>query len=229
MGMVFNSGVYGGYGIQMFRAEGFNHSIDIYNQRRETTLTKKMDEFGTATGFKVGANIFQFLVDDILMGMRVSYQWMKEKNEATANLTNGTARREYDLTLKTFGIGMFFSYYASRRWDIKFLDATLTWNNADLVNRLIEPAQTTEQKLSNPESVIGFSLAGGITFYPLPPYISLEGSVGYSFFSIEEMEFEDTGGKLQVDEGTATPMTNFIDGGGLFAFIQLNISVPLGE
>ena len=226
MGMLFNSGIYGGYGIQMYSAEGLNHYIDVYNSKRTATLTKQMEDFGQVKGFRVGANIFQFLIDDILFGMKVSYQWMKEENEARANLTTGgTARREYDLTLKQFDIGMSFAYYASRHFDIKIADVFITWNSADFVNRLVELNNTTEQKLTNPENTIGFNAATGLTFYPLPPYISLEATVGYAFFSIDEMQFE-SGSLLQVDEDTPEAMTNFIDSGGLYAFIQLNLAIP---
>ena len=224
---LFQSGVFGGYGIQKFSAKGFNHYIDVYNENRSSTLTKKMDHFDQVTGFKVGANVFQILVNDILLGMKVSYQWMKSKNEATAMLNGGTARREYDLTLKTFGIGFSLAYYASKNFDIKIVDAFLTWNSADLVNRLIEPnVPVSEEKLTNPDNSIGFSAGTGITFYPLPPYLSFEGSVGYSFFSINEMEFNN-GSRLIVDENTLDEMTDFIDAGGLFATIQLNVAIPL--
>ena len=226
MSVLFNSGVYGGYGIQKFNANGLNHYIDVYNKKRTSTLTQKMDSFEQVKGFRVGANVFQFLVDDILLGMKVSYQWMKEKNEARANLTaGGTARREYELTLKQFGIGMSVAYYANKYIDIKIADLFLTWNSADLVNRLVELNNATEQKLTSTENPIGFNVAAGLTFYPLPPYIALEATVGYAFFSIDKMQFED-GSLLQVDEDTSEAMTNFIDTGGIYAFIQLNLVIP---
>jgi len=226
MSLVLYSGIHGGYGFQQFNAEGFNHYIDVYNQNRPN-LTKKMDEFGFATGFKFGVNLFQFLVDDWVIGMKLSYHILKEEHEATATVSNGTARREYELTFKSFHTGITFAYYVSKHLDIKIADLILTFNSADLENRLIQPnLPTEEQKLTSVENPIGFSAASGLTFYVIPPYISIEATVGYSLFSIDEMEFEDDGSRLQVDENNATAMMNFIEGGGLFAFAQLNIAIP---
>ena len=224
---IFYSGIHGGYGFQQFNAEGLNHYIDVYNQKRTATLTKKMDDFGFATGFKFGANLFQFLVDDWIIGMKVSYHILKEEHEATANLpAGGTARREYELTYKSFHTGLIFSYYLSKHLDLKVLDASITFNSADLKNRFIEPGTPTqEQKLTSVENPIGFNIASGFTFYIIPPYISIEGTIGYSIFSIDEMEF-DNNALLQVDEDTPETMENFIDGGGLYGFAQLNIAIP---
>ena len=101
----------------------------------------------------------------------------------------------------------------------------VTWTSADLINKYTDVTSSTEQKLSSPESAVGGSFATGLVFYPLPPYVSIEANVGYSLFSIDEMRFDDQS-SLQVDENTSELMTNFIDGGGLFAFIQLNVAVP---
>ena len=221
------SGIHGGYGFQQFSAEGFNHYIDVYNQNRTATLTKKMDEFGFAKGFKFGANLFQFLVDDWLIGMKLSYHILKEEHEATATISGATARRQYELTYKSFHAGLSFAYYVSKHLDIKIADLMVTFNSADLENRLLQPnLPTEEQKLTSVDNPIGFNASAGFTFYIVPPYIAIEGTIGYSLFSIDEMEFEDGGSRLQVDENTNETMTNFIDGGGLYGFAQLNIAIP---
>ncbi len=226
MSLVLTSGIHGGYGIQQFSAEGLNHYIDVYNQNRTSTLTKKMDKFGSAVGFKFGINPFQFLVDDWVIGMKLSYHILKEKHEATATLQTGVSRREYELTLKSFHVGLNFAYYISRNLDLKIADLVLTFNSADLKNSLIQPnLPTTEQKLTSSENPIGFLFSTGFVFYIIPPYLSIEGTVGYSIFSIDEMQFED-GSRLQVDENNNSGMTNFIDGGGLYVFAQLNIAIP---
>jgi hypothetical protein len=230
LGSVFSSvlysGIHGGYGFQQFSAEGFNHYIAIYNQERTTTLTQKMDEFGFATGFKFGANLFQFMVDDFIIGMKLSYHILKEEHNATSNVTGGIARREYELTYKSFHAGLSFAYYISKHFDLKIADLMVTFNSADLENRIIQPnLPTDEQKLTSVDNPIGFNASTGFTFYIMPPYLSIEGTVGYSLFSIDEMEFEN-GNRLQVDENNFQTMTNFIDGGGLYAFAQLNIAVP---
>lgn len=224
--MLVQSGIQGGYGLQQYSAAGWNHYVDVYNQQRTETLTKNMDNFGTAMGFKIGVNLIRIQQEEILFDLKLAYSWMKELNEATADLpSGGSAKREYELKLGTFGTGFGISYVLSKYFDIKILDAMITWTSADLINKYTDVTSSTEQKLSSLESSIGGSFATGLVFYPLPPYVSIEANVGYSLFSIDEMRFDDQT-SLQVDEITSELMTNFIDGGGLFLFIQLNVAVP---
>lgn len=226
-GMLLESGVYGGYGIQQFSAKGFNDYIKIYNDNRPG-LTKKMDDFGFAHGWKVGANLLQIQDDDMLYGLNFFYQQTQEKHEATATLTNNIqAKREYALTLISYGFGISFSYVMSNSFDFKIADIKMNWNKAKLVNKYSEGTNpTTEQVLKDPEASIGGQISTGIVYYPFPPYISLEANVGYSYFTIDQMQF-DSGQYLVKNENSTEMMENFIDGGGFFAFAQLNIAIPI--
>lgn len=226
-GMLLQSGVYGGYGMQQFSATGLNEYIKHYNNKRPD-LTKKMDEFGFATGWRVGANIVQFQDRNMLYGLNVFYQQTKEKHEATAMLPNDIAgKREYALTLASYGFGIAVSYVISKRFDYKIIDAKLNWNKATLVNKYTEGTNpSTEQKIQNPDASIGGQVSTGILFYPLPPYISFEINVGYSYFTIDEMQFESTKSYLSTNEDSNEKMDNFIDAGGFFAFAHLNLAIP---
>lgn len=227
-GMLLESGVTGGYGFQQYQATGFNDYIKVYNQNRPA-LTKQMDEFGFSHGWKVGANLFQGQIDNSLIGVNVFYQQTKELHEATATLTNNIpAKREYELSLTSYGFGMFYSYVINKHFDLKIIDFKLSWSNAKLVNKYTEGTNaSTEEVLKNPDASIGGSVSAGFLYYPFPPYISLEINGGYSYFTIDEMEFENTGQYLASTENSNEKMENFIDGGGFFAFAQLNIAIPI--
>jgi hypothetical protein len=226
-GMLFESGVSGGYGFQQFQATGLNDYIKVYNQNRPA-LTKQMDDFGFAHGWKIGANLFQIQNDNSLIGLNVFYQQTKEVNEATANVNNVTAKREYDLTLISYGFGMAYSYVINKHFDFKIIDLKFSWNKAKLVNKYTEGTNaSTEEKLESPEASIGGMASTGLLYYPLPPYISLEIVGGYSYFTIDEMQFENGGSYLSKAENSNEKMENFIDGGGFFAFAQLNIAIPI--
>jgi hypothetical protein len=224
--MMVQSGVNIGYGVQRYDPSGLNNYIYLYNQKYISRLTTQMGEFGTATGFKFGANLVQFQLDEFLVSIKGSYQQMREKNSAVCGLAmGGNANEEFDLTLNSLGLGISTSLRLSRRIEIKFLDAMITWNSAKLIDNYSDPFATTEQKLGSPKSKIGLSLGGGLTFYLVPPYISLEALGGYSFFALSEMQF-DTGELLaQYENGPA--IKNFVSSGGVFAFIQLNLAIPL--
>jgi len=220
LGSIFSSilysGIHGGYGFQQFSAEGFNNSNKAFNEDPSRNFSEKMDEFGTAAGFKFGINLFQFLVDDWIIGMKLSYHILKEQHESTENLAaGGTAITEYELTYYSFHAGLSFAYYISKHLDLKIADLMLTFNSADLEYRFNQTNQPAiEQELSSFNNPIGFNASTGLTFYIIPPYIAIEGTIGYSFFSIDEMR------------GSGNAITNFIDGGGLYAFAQLNIAIP---
>lgn len=227
-GLLLESGVYGGYGVQQFSATGFNDYIKHYNEKRPT-LTKKMDEFGFSHGWRIGANLVQFQNKKMLYGLNVFYQQTQEKHEATTLLPNDiSAKREYALTLYSYGFGFAVSYVINKSFDFKIIDTKINWNKVKLINRYIEGTNpSTEQVIKNPDASIGLQASTGLLFYPLPPYISLEANVGYSYFTIDEMQFESSSAYLANNEDSNEKMDNFIDGGGFFAFAHLNIAIPI--
>jgi hypothetical protein len=223
---IINSGLYAGYGFQEFSAEGFNNYIRDFNQNPDKNFSTPMDEFGYAKGFGFGLNLLQFLTGDLVFGMKASYHILKEKHESVQTIPEGL-RNEFNLTLKSFQIGFSFAYYVSKHLDLKITELTLTFNSADLeITKSGTNLPDNKQEYTSVDNPIGVSVASGLTLYIIPPYISVEGTAGYSFFYIDDMRNEDTGRRLPVYENTNSVMTNFIDGGGIFAFAQLNIAIP---
>ena len=227
-GMLLQSGVYGGYGVQQFSATGLNDYIKVYNQNRPN-LIKKMDDFGFTHGWKFGANLIQILDERMLYGLNFYLQQTREKHEASTTLTNNIpAKREYTTTLSSYGFGVSISYVINRSFDYKIADIKMSWNKAKLVNKYTEGTNpSTEQVLKNPDANIGGAISTGLVYYPFPPYISLEANVGYSYFTIDEIQFESSGQYLARNENSNEKMDNFIDGGGFFAFAHLNIAIPI--
>lgn len=228
VGLVLYSGVFGGYGIQQYSAEGLNDYIKYYNNKRTATLTKKMDEFGLAKGYTIGGKFFQYEISRLLFSMKFIFSKMNEMNYATAS----TGKREYDLTLTTWGFGMGFSKVLNRHFDFKIADMYMTFNNAKFVNRFKSSTNSslnTEQELKNSEAAIGGMITTGIVYYPLPPFISFELNAGYSYFSIGEMEFSNGYTKLAKNEDSNVAMDNFASGGGFFANLMLQIAIPFDK
>jgi hypothetical protein len=226
-GMLLESGVYGGYGAQQFTAKGLNGLVNNYNT--QSKVTQKMDEFGFAHGWRVGANMLQFQDDNMLYGLNFFYQQLQQKQEASeTSINNVVGKREYALTLISYGIGISFSYVINKSFDFKIADIKVNWNNAKLINKYTEGTNApTEEILKNPEANIGGQISTGIVYYPFPPYVSLEANVGYSYFTIDEMQFETSKQFLASSENSNEKMDNFIDGGGFFGFAQLNIAIPI--
>lgn len=220
--MMLQSGVSAGYGIQYYDADGFNKYINLYNQKYGTN----MDDFGLAKGFRFGLNVIQIHVEDIMIGLKLNYYQMNEKKSAT-RLSNigGQIKEEFDLSLSSLGVGFSSSLMVSKRLDIKFLEALLTWNNAKLVTMYSGPDLTLEQKLESPRSKIGLSVGSGLAFYIFPPFLSVEAIGGYSFLSITQMQYESGYLLPQAPEENSPAMKNFVNSGGWFAFLQLNLAV----
>ena len=224
--LLFSSGINAGYGFQNFSAEGFNHYIDVYNELRPN-LMQKMDKFGSASGFRFGITPLQFSAAHWVMGLKLSYHFLSETHEATASVPDGTARREYNLKMKSLYFTMSFGYNVSEFLTFKVADLSLTFTSVDLKNSLFEPGlPAEEQKLTSVDNPLGVNMSSGLIIYILPQILAIEATVGYSFLYINEMEFEDGGNKLQIDENTSDSMLNFIDGGGLYVFGQINLSIP---
>ncbi len=189
-----------------------------------------MDEFGFAHGWRVGANLLNVQDDNMLYGLNIFYQQTQEKNEATITSTIMVflLKENMHLTLISYGFGISFSYILSNSFDFKIADVKMSWNNAKLLNKYTEGTNAaTEEVLKNPEANIGGQIATGIVYYPFPPYVSLEVNVGYSYFTIGEMQFESSQQYLARNENSNEKMDNFIDGGGFFGFAQLNIAIPI--
>ena len=224
--LLFSSGINAGFGFQNFNAKGFNHYIDVYNERHPN-LNQKMDKFGSASGFKFGIAPLQFSAANWMMGLKLSYHYLSETHEATASVPGGTARREYKLAMKSLYFTMSFGYNLSENFTFKVADLSITFTSVDLKNSVFQPGlPTEEQKLTSVDNPLGVNMSSGLVIYILPRILSVEATVGYSFLYINEMEFEDGGDKLQVDDNTSDTMLNFIDAGGLYVFGQLNLSIP---
>ncbi|MBN1638092.1 MAG: hypothetical protein JW866_03940 [Ignavibacteriales bacterium] len=226
LGYLAYSGIYAGYGVQFYNAEGLNHYIEVYNANRPH-LTEKMDDFGMGHGLLIGANLARFQADELLFNFEGYYQHSNEEHTAKATVGGIEASRTYDLTLQTWGFGMNVSYFISRNIDIKFIDVSVLLTSVKFENIYKEGTSTDiTETLKNVDLSIGVNLNAGITFYIIPPYISIEPSIGYSLFSIGEMEFSD-GTKLAKDENSTQAMDNFISSGGLYGSIQMIVLIPL--
>lgn len=214
LGSIFQSlvqsGIYGGYGIQQYSAEGLNYYYENDNN---------FSEFGTAYGWRVGANLVGFRQRDFLFTMKFYYQSVNEKQEATGTYLGNPATQELNLKLSQLGLGMGFAYVLGPNFDFKLLDIYIIWNGANFTNTIKTDNAPPKQEFKSPESSIGFSANTGVVWYPFPPYLSIEVIGGYSMFSVE---------KVTLTGGSDFPTNNadFVDGGGLFAMAVLTIGIP---
>lgn len=196
---LIQSGIFGGYGIQMYSAEGLN----------EVTINiEGIEDFGTAMGWRVGANIIQLQHEQLMMGLKFYYQEMREKQDL-----NG---QDMTLDITQFNLGTSFSYIISNSFDIRIFDVLISWTNAELTRT---GDGFDDIVFESPEANTGFTADAGIVYYPFPPYVSLEVLGGYSIFSVDKVNLE------QGDDNIDT-INDIVDGGGFFAVAVLTVGLP---
>jgi len=203
VGSVFSSlvqsGIFGGYGIQMYGAKGLNEV---------TVNIEGIKDFGTAMGWRVGANIIQIQREQVMVGFKFYYQSMTEKQ----NLTG----QDMKLDINQWNLGMSFSYIINNSFDIRIFDAYLSWTSAELTRT---GDGFDDIVFKSPESNIGFTADAGIVYYPFPPYVAIEVLGGYSFFSVDKVNLEE-------GEDNLDTINDIVDGGGFFAVAVLTVGLP---
>lgn len=218
LGSVFSSlvqsGIFGGYGIQQYDALGLNEVIE-----NTPGLAENFNEFGTAWGWRLGANIIGIREDNILLTLKFYYQQATEKQEATGTYQGNPATQKLQLDIKNWNIGMSFSYVLSKNFDIRIADLLLTFTNATFKNEIRTANGPPEDKYESPDTHTGFTFDAGLVFYPLPPYIAIEVLGGYSLFAVEKVQLEGNNSFFPSN-------SDFIDGGGFFAVAVLTVGIP---
>jgi hypothetical protein len=214
LGSIFQSlvqsGIYGGYGIQLYSAQGLNDVLPA---------DAGFKDFKTTFGWRVGANILGFRHENILFAMKFHYQSMTEKQDRTGEDNGGSFTQELDLKLNQLAFGLSFSYILGKNFDLRLFDGMLTWNGAKLTNSFQSSNPPEDDVYESPESSIGFTFNTGIVWYPFPPYLAIGILGGYSIFSIDEL-------KLEKGNSSLTSIREPIDGGGLFAMAVLTVGIP---
>lgn len=190
------SGVYVGYGAHTFSADGLNKFIDVYNSQNSAagTLKSKLGSFGTASGFTVGANFLNLVIDPIIFYATFRYSSYSQSN--SAELTTGT--REYKLSSSNIGMGIGISFILTPQVDLKVMETMLTTNKVKLVSTL--SGTTNSERTSEADGGLGITLESGLVFYPAPPNLSIDISAGYHLYTPDAVSIYTTSGATRIDD-----------------------------
>lgn len=217
------SGVSVTYGVQQYAPDGFNHFIDVYNQKRTSTLTKQMPQFGSGQVITGTLYFVDLPVEDFRFGLKGSFSYMWENSFSEAG---SIGKREYNLNVNSFGVGFDTRMRFQEVLEIKLADIQLLYSKAALTNKFTSSSLgNTEEKLNSDEAYFGIIIGVGGAFYPLGEYLAIEANAGYTLLEIRKMKFAN-GALLQEDENTGITMNNFISGGGLY--LSAGIKFALG-
>ncbi|MDP2301588.1 MAG: hypothetical protein Q8N03_04065 [Ignavibacteria bacterium] len=217
-----------GFESSAFKPNDFNNYVSDFNETRKDTLSQQLDSFGDAKGFRFGINFFRHNYNGLLITLKSSFSSLNQKNNAAFLSNNLTFTHSYDLQLQNFAIGVDFGTSISSLLDWKVIDAALILNRTKLTRTRNSPNQSSQIDNYSAEKIaIGYTLGSGFILKIVSDYISLEGSIGFTFFEVGRMKNSENNSYLTYRESSDVPMEKFIKAGGLSGIIQLNLSFPL--
>jgi hypothetical protein len=223
-------GGYGGFTYQKYNAAGLNNYIRFKNQFENTIAP--VDEFNSATGYRVGLNFFRATFENgIIVTAKGYYQYLSEKNKGTVGVGVDNDNYSLDLTFKNWSLGFDVGWQFTNVVSWKILDGSLNFNNATLTETTDLPGETIVNKYKSDSGVLGYSIGTGLIVAIIKDYVSIEGLVGYTFLKIDELKNDD-GTQFMSDIVSpaiypAHQSEKFIESGGFSAVIQLNVGFPL--
>ncbi len=214
---------FGGYSYQSFEP-GY---LKYYGNELRTPVGLNTDpyfeEFNTATGFRVGLNFFRAKFSGLFLSTKGYYQFLSEKKNIYISGTYPDV--EYDLDLKSWGLGVDIGIPVTNFISWKILDGELMFNSVRFKRTINEVGNTSVKRYNNDSPELGYSLGTGFILYLIEGYVSIEGTAGYTIIKIEKME--DDEGISFLGTGDIGSERNFIKTGGFNALIQLNVGFPL--
>lgn len=204
------SGVYGGYTLQEFKAEGINDFINSSSNNFE---------FKKGEGFRFGTNLFRAQFDDYFITAKGFYQFINEEYKLSSL---SPIEDSYELQHNYWGVGVDFGIPLFNILDWKIVEGGVTFINVELKsNQFINKVQISESKIESKKLDVGYYVGSGIIIHIIRDYISLEGTASYNIYKVDEF-MDENGNTVAIEEGK-----NFIENKGVTATVQLNLGFPL--
>lgn len=221
-------GGYAGYSYQVYKPSGLNDYVGSFNLLKRDSLKGPMQNFGKSSGYRVGINFFRANIRGLIVTAKGFYQDLSEESDANFSSNYGASSTDFNVDLRSWGIGFDVGTSLTNSLSWKVIDAVLLFNTAQFTNTTNLPgAQTIIETYKSDKQVLGYTFGTGFILSIIGSYVSLEGSAGYTYLKIDNIK-KDDGTYLPANESpSASAMNNFIDGGGFNAVIQLNIGFPL--
>ena len=219
-------GGFGGYSHQQYKPIGLNNYVHNFNAINSEYIENEMNEFGRATGYRVGINVFRAKFTGIFLTAKGYYQQLSEEHNAIVIPTAVTFNYDYNLKLKSWGVGVDLGIPITNYLSWKIIDGSLLINSARFTKTTNSSQGTSIEKFDNDKTELGYSVGTGFIIDLVEDYISIEGVASYSQFSIDKMKAEDGSGNFEFNNQNGSA-DKFIDSGGFNAVVQLNLGFPL--
>ncbi len=215
-------GGYGGFTYQQYQPGLLKDYVNEFNLLK----TKQLNDFGKADGYRFGINFFRARFSGFFVTAKGFYQQLEESHDAQKFNRGGFEDFNYELKLKSFGVGLDIGIPIYSRLLWKIVDGAVLVSTARMTETVNSYMGTNVRKFDNEKTEVGYSVGSGFVLDILKNYISIEGIVGYSFFQIGGMISEN---KTKFEDLLSNSEENkqFIKAGGFNAAVQLNVGFPL--
>jgi hypothetical protein len=218
------SGFYAGYSQESFSTPGVNEFINqqLAALDPDGKLFTDKIEFNKGTGYRIGANFVRARFSNFFFSAKGYYQFLKETHETTGQIQNVSVRENFQLTMNHWGVGLDFGIKIFSLLDWKIAEGEATFFNAEFIQEtFFDNVSHGGVKYTPKKNKISYFLGTGVILHLIPDYISVEGTAGYNFITIDNMNNSDT---------TFPPVGSdkkAVDKGEFSATIQLNVGFPL--
>jgi len=224
------SGVYSGYSIQKYEADGLNNYFNyIINSSNSLLPLKGKYDFKEGRGFRVGINLMRAQYEKFFFTVKGYYQFLsEEKNLKIPDGFNYYNIYEAKFEMNNWGIGLDIGIPLFGFVNWKILDAELKFFSPKLAlkNYNNNPSKNSiaNENLFTPNKVkMGYSVGSGLIFNLIEDYISIELTGMYTFIEIDNLT-DDQNGLSIPNNGSNEKL---ISTGGFQGIVQINVGIPL--
>lgn len=213
------SGFYAGYSQQEYNASGVNSFV--YSQSSLIDPANHI-EFKKLTGLRIGANIFRAKFKGLFLTAKGYYQFLKQAQNLSAQVQNGTVKQNYELDMNNWGVGLDFGVSLFALLDWKIIEGNVLFYNSEYSQeKFVNDVSQGIVKFKPDRNKIGYFVGSGLILHIIPDYVSIEGTAGFTVIQIDKMS-----GGSNIVIPTSSNQTA-IEKGGFSATLQLNIGFPL--
>lgn len=216
------SGFYAGISQNSYDANGINDFLNpVQLHLNNTNQSYGAVKFEKGTGYRIGANLFRAKFDKVFITAKGYYQFLKEERSTKELVSGSNYTTNHTLSLNHWGIGIDFGVNLFWILDWKVLEGNVTFFSGNFnTENLKDNVFVNDTKYELDETKIGYFVGSGLILHLVPDYLSLEGTVGFSFLKLESLKRTDSLGNIIY-------INNAVPSGGVSATVQLNVGFPL--
>jgi hypothetical protein len=220
------SGFFAGYSQQDYSNTAINDYVYQQNLLSDPQHLFSSDQidFKQGTGFRIGANFFRAKFGGIFITAKGYYQFLRELHDVSAQMSTGLIQENYQLTMNNWGVGIDFGINLFWILDWKIIEGNLTFFNPNFTQeKIIDNISQGVNNFNPGKNKMGYFLGSGLILQIVPDYVSIEGTVGYNFISLDWMNNSSGFGSIP----SALSISPSTQKGGMSTTIQLNVGFPL--